>query len=262
MRHAPLYSAVAAAALSLAAAPSHAVGFETVTSAGAPVLTLCAGIESSPNPTNNVCRVFGNLPQGRFAGTLAGRQGLWRLVRSNLGQNIVANGTVIGRLDDQVWQRNNTNEYVFGMRVTLVNAQWTPPASVCGSATQPDYFEINDMFRSGFGAAQNLSVAYRQGNAEEGAWLAGRTAQGLNQYAGSPGGLNPLRNNNFVDFRTDVNFEDPDGTSVFNSSFMLVTATLPNGVSTNPVANAVRLYQGGEEGQCQFSVNLSGFQPN
>ncbi|WP_293368575.1 hypothetical protein [Nevskia sp.] len=255
-----ILKSAAVVALTLAAAPAFAVGYEPLTSSGSTVLLSCAGTESNPNPTRNECRVFGNLPTGRFAGTLAGRQGLWRLVRSNVGQPLIANGTRIGTLDDRVWQRNNSNEYVFGMRVSVENRLWTPPSGVCTDTT-PAYFEINDMFRNGFAAITGLDIAYRQGTAEEGAWLVGRTAQGLNQYAGSPDGLSPARNNDLVDFRTDVNFEDPDGTSVFNSSYMMVAATLPNGVSDNPSTGAVRIYQGGEEGQCLFSVTASGYTP-
>lgn len=256
------HAAIAVAALGLAAAlPAGAVGFEAVSGSGNPVLLSCAGTELNPNPTRNECRVYGNLPTGRFAGRLAGRDGLWRLVRSNVGQPVIANGVRIGTLDDRVWQRNNSNEYVFGMRVSVENRTWNPPAGTCLDTT-PDYFEINDLFRAGFAGVASLQVAYRQGTAEEGAWLAGRTAQGLNEYPGSPDGLNPARNNDVVDFRTDVNYEDPDGSSVFNSSYMLVAATLPNGVSASPVAGTVRVYQGGEEGQCRFSVMLSGYRPN
>jgi hypothetical protein len=259
MQHTYL-KAVFPLSLSLIAAQASATGFEAVTSSGTPVLTLCEGIETSRNPVADVCRISGSVPTSGSPGSFPGQSGTWTLLRQNNNQSIVANGTVVGDMDDRVWRRNGTNSYIFGFRITMNTNQWTPPAGTCPSSV-PTYFEVNDMFRNGFSAITNLTVAYRFAGADEGAWLAGRTNQGLNQYVGSPTGLNPTRNNDWMDFRTDVNVGDTDGTAVQNSSWMYVAMTLPNGVSTSPVANAVSLREGGEEGQCQFSINLSGYKP-
>lgn len=60
-----------------------------------------------------------------------------------------------------------------------------------------DHAVVREGYRrlhSGFGHLSNLTVAYKQpGSAEEGLWLAGRTAQGVNEYTGSPFGVNPTR---------------------------------------------------------------------
>lgn len=228
--------------------------YEAISNSGSPVLKECQGVqEPYPDPTPpaaGTCRVT-SLP-----GTG------WTQIRASNSGNIVANGSVVGTYADRVWQQNGTNNYVFGIRLSMNTTTWTPPAGTCPNTT-PTYFEVNDILRGGFGHLSNLTIAYKQpGSAEEGLWLAGRTAQGLNEYAASPFGLDPSRDNNWVDFRTDVNANDPDGTSKASSAWMLVAATVPGGVSTNQVAGAIRLWQGGEEGQCKFSVYLPGYTPN
>jgi len=259
MRHSGLKFAIPALS-ALLALPAGATGFEAVTSSGTTVLKLCEGTESNRNPVTGVCQVSGSLPTSGAPGPFPGQSGTWTLLRQNNNQSVVANGTSVGNADDRVWRRNGTNDYIFGLRIQMLNTLWTPPAGTCPSST-PASFEVNDMFRNGFAAITNLSIAYRLGSAEEGAWLVGRTNQGLNQYSGSPNGLSPARANDWMDFRTDVNNADPDGSSLANSAWMFVIANLPSGVSASPVANAIRIWEGGEEGQCAFSVNLSGYKP-
>lgn len=246
--------------LALAASPSWAA-FETLTDSGTTVLKLCQGTEANRNPTTGVCKVTGNFPTGSSTGTFPGLSGSnWAVYATNNNQSVVANGTTIGDLDDRIWRRGTTTEYVFGFRLQMVDNLWTPPSASCVDTT-PAYFEVNDMFRNGFSALTGLQAAYRQGSAEEGAWFAGRTIQGLNQYATSPDGLNPARSNDWVSFRTDVNIDDPDTQSNANSSWMFVRVILSTPPSSSAVANAIRLRQGGEEGQCQFSLNLNGLKP-
>lgn len=249
-------------ALGLALTASDAsAAFETLSDAGAPVLKLCQGTENNRNPINNVCRVTGEFPTTtNGVRTFPGLGGTnWALYASNNSQSITANGALIGRMDDRVWRRGTSNDYVFGVRVNLVNQRWTPPLATCG-ASDPDFFEINDFARLGFSGI-SVQVAYRLDGADEGIWLAGRTAQGLNQYPGSPDGLNPARNNNYVSFRSDINFDDPDGSSASSSAWYFVAARLTQPPSTRAVANAIGLRQGGEEDQCLFTIPLNGLRP-
>jgi hypothetical protein len=246
-----LFKSAIAAAMGMISTHSFAA-YVAITNSGSPVLKECQGVqEPSPDPT----------PPAAGTCQVTGLPGTGYTQIRNANGNIVAAGTVVGTYNDRVWQQNGTNNYVFGIRLSMNTTTYTPPAG-CADRT-PTYFEINDILRSGFGSYSNLTVAYKQpGSAEEGLWLAGRTAQGVNEYAASPYGLDPTRNNDWVDFRTDVNANDPDGTSKAASAWLLVTATVPGGVSASQVANAIRLWQGGEEGQCKFSVYLPGFKPN
>lgn len=224
-----------------------------VSNSGSPVLIECQGVqEPSPDPT----------PPAAGTCLVASLPGSgWTEVRSASNLNIVANGTVVGRYTDKVWQQNGTNNYVLGIRLSMTSNLWTPPSASCASTT-PISFEVNDIMRSGFGHLSNLKVAYKQpGSAEEGLWLAGLSNQGLDQYAASPYGLDPARDNDWIDFRTDVNIDDPDGNSKAASAWMLVAVTASS-ISSGQVAGAIRLWQGGEEGQCQYSVYLPGYKPN
>lgn len=244
-------------ALALAAAaallPAHAA-YEPIPSSGSPVLIKCQGVqepEPDPNPpAPGTCQV----------NTLPGTG--WTQLRANNNGQILANGSVIGTYSDRVWRRNGSNEYVFGMRLNMNTNTWTPPAGQCPDTT-PTYFEVNDMFRAGFSGISNVRVAYKlPDNAEEGAWVAGRTRQGVNEYPDSPYGLDPARNNNWVNFRTDVGVADPDGVSRAASAWMLVRFTTTRTVSTTQVANTIRLWQGGEEDQCGFEILLPGYRLN
>ncbi|WP_293391158.1 hypothetical protein [Nevskia sp.] len=252
--------ALTSIALAAAAMPAQAA-FETITDSGTTVLKLCQGTEANRNPTTGVCKVTGNFPTGSTPGTFPGLSGSnWAVYATNNNQAVIANGTTIGNLDDRIWRNGSTTEYVFGFRLQMVNTLWTPPSGTCPSTT-PTYFEVNDMFRNGFTGRTGLQIAYRQGSAEEGAWFSGRTNQGLNEYASSPEGLNPARSADWVNFRTDVNIDDPDSLSNANSAWMFVRVVSSTAPSSSAVANAIRLSEGGEEGQCQFSINLNGLKP-
>ncbi len=255
-----LLGASAGLGLALSAIPAHAA-FETLSTAGTPVLKVCQGTESNRNPVTGVCQVRGDFPTTTngvrtFPG-LAGSN--WALYASNNNQAVIANGTEVGRIDDRIWRRGTSNDYVFGIRITMNNRRWQPPLSTCG-AEDPDFFEVNDLGRIGFNGLAT-QVAYRIDGADEGIWLAGRTAQGLNQYPGSPDGLNPTRNNDYVTFRSDINFDDPDGTSFATSAWFFVATRLTTPPRTSPTASTLGIRQGGEEGQCQFRVAVRGLRP-
>ena len=181
---------------------------------------------------------------------------------------VIANGTTIGTLRDRVWKRVGSNEHILGMRFEVINVTWTEPnndnlglpgANGC-DLQAGQYFEVNDMFRNGYSAKTGLTIAYRESSvvpAEEGLWVSGRTDRGLAQ---TPVGTQPVRNNDFVNFRTDVNYEDPDGTDAQSSKWMYVKTTSTKTV-WSAIASAVRLEQGGEEGQCKYRLTLSGYKP-
>lgn len=197
--------------LAAAAMPAQAA-FETITDSGTTVLKLCQGTEANRNPTTGVCKVTGNFPTGSGTGTFPGLSGSnWAVYATNNNQAVIANGTTIGNLDDRIWRRGSTTEYVFGFRLQMVNTLWTPPSPAC-AVTTPDYFEVNDMFRNGFSGLTGLQIAYRQGTAEEGAWFSGRPESDARQRLGRLPHRRQHRRSGFPEqrqFLVDVRPRDP-----------------------------------------------------
>ena len=269
-----------AAAIGLMSLNSFAA-FEPISDAGLPVLRQCTGIPDpvtgiAPTPTQ--CEVADTpIPDTSLNGSangsaFPGQAGTWALVAAQTGVSIIANGTTVGTLEDRVWKRVGTTEHIFGMRIVLNSNTWTEPA--VNNMGIPDFpidadgcnlqsvqfFEVNDMFRNGFTGKTGLTVAFRQSSlapAEEGMFLSGRTAQGRALVA--PGAA-AVRNNDFVNFRTDANFNDPDVTTRGNSKWMYVKTTSAK-VAWSATASALRLEEGGEESQCKYRITLSGFKP-
>jgi hypothetical protein len=277
--------------------------FENLSSSGTPVAFVCQGVQE-PDPVEvppaaNRCRLIGGtLPVNSTCATATsfpGIGGAWIRIRNSANQNMSANGTVVGRLTDSVWQRCSAvggtaqNDYIFGMQVEILSAvanRWTEPAddnmglagtNGCNSETGK-VFEVNDMFRrgganttsnGGFFNITNVSTAYRIATAgvEEGAWRSSRTQQGLASLLvanpGNPlaGRVDPARDNNWVNWRTDASPADTDGTAPSKSAFMFTRVTLAAGQSipTTKLTNGIRIEEGGEEGQCKFRIQMPAF---
>lgn len=132
-----LLGASAGLSLALSAIPAHAA-FETLSTAGTPVLKVCQGTESNRNPVTGVCQVRGDFPTTtNGVRTFPGLGGSnWALYASNNNQAVIANGTEVGRIDDRIWRRGTSNDYVFGIRITMNNRRWQPPLATCGPKTR------------------------------------------------------------------------------------------------------------------------------
>ena len=191
------------------------------------------------------------------------------LVAFQTGVTISANGFNVGTLEDRVWKRvGSSTEHIFGMKISLNSNPWTEPAddnmglagtNGCNSQAGQQ-FEVNDMFRNGYTGKTGLTVAFRESTtspAEEGLFVSGRTEQGR---AVVPPGGSAVRDNDWVNFRTDANFADPDPTTRGNTKWMYVKTTSTKTV-WSVTASALRLEEGGEEGQCKYRITLSGFKP-
>lgn len=265
-----------AAAVGLMSLNSFAA-FESISDSGATVLRQCTGVPDPVTgipPTPTVCEVATTpIPDTLLNGSGNGsafpaQAGTWALVAAQTGVSISANGTVVGTLEDRVWKRVGSTEHIFGMRIVMNNITWTEPnndnmglAGNGGCNLQAgQYFEVNDMFRNGYATKTGMTVAFRESStspAEEGLFLSGRTDKGL---AVTPVGTQPVRNNDFVNFRTDVNIDDPDTTDRANSKWMYVKTTSAK-TAWSVSASAIRLEEGGEEGQCKYRITLNGFKP-
>jgi hypothetical protein len=272
---------IVAAAIGLTSLNSLAA-FEPLTDAGTPVLRQCTGIPDpitgiAPTPTQ--CEVATTpIPDTTLNGSangsaFPGQAGNWALVAAQTGISIIANGTTVGTLEDRVWKQVGGTGHILGLKVVLTpGVTWTEPAvNNMGIADVPvdadgcnsqagQSFEINDMFRAGLTGKTGLTVAFRESSispAEEGMFLSGRTQQGRAFVA--PGGV-ATRDNEWVNFRTDVNPADPDPTTRGNSKWMYLKTTSTKTVWST-TASTIRLEQGGEEGQCKYRITLSGFRP-
>jgi len=155
--------------------------------------------------------------------------------------NVIFQGTtaVIGTFHDFVYldpgatSSTADDSLVFASRLTLGN----------NSA------EVNDIFRSGFtGYAPAATWTFSTDN-DLRLYASARTASGLNQGA-------DVFNPDVVDLRSDINASEGNP---FSGLYMIKIAAA--GTAYALVNNAVRLRQGGEEGQPITQAIFAGFAP-
>lgn len=240
------WALAAAAAMSLPAAHAKE-GFVPLSERGKKVLVGC-------NPSNAAsvtrCKVA----------ELPGEPG-YTLVASNSAP-IVKNDVQVGTLHDSVWA-NDAGDHIFGMQVEL-NAE---PYDLSGLS-----FNVNDLFRRVL-EDEPASVAYQLGAATKALQKAGRTLQGLKEpdpeedddERAAPQGLfyrnQPIRNNEWVDFRIDANANEPSGTSSASSPWLLVKTRAPAGFALQPFA--IRALSSDVADPSQIvEIYLPGYQPN
>jgi len=206
----------------------------------------------SPNGgANNTCAIP-SIPSGYVQAASAVRN----IVMNNaftLKQPITV-GTVV----DRVW-RNGTS-CIYGAKIRLNNVDYDRRTSRPGT----QYFEVNDIARSGFLNRGPIAVAYLfAANSDEVLYRAGLTKTSVVHQAGASG--QPLTSvapidKNWVDFTTDVNFQDDDGSSFRDSSWLLVKSTC---AATAPavLTGALRFRQMGQEGQPLIEVSVNAYKP-
>ncbi|ACT50096.1 hypothetical protein [Methylovorus glucosotrophus] len=142
-------------------------------------------------------------------------------------------------------------------------------------------WEINDITRGGF-AGRPVSAAYffsyhpKGIRSTENVFRIGRTHTAVPHRDGdadlpgienAPAPKTPISTNqkaaissNWVTFTTDLNANDPDGTSFFDSSVLYIKTTCN---ADNPVEypDAIRLKTTGQNGQTPMEIRLPGFAP-
>ena len=238
------------------AAPAFANGYKSLetVATGNQTLIRCQGVQEpnpDPNATPGDCLVSNN----NTATSGFTQQG-------TTTSAVVLNGTTVAYVDEVLYGQNSTTNYIIRQRVRINGT-----GSYTNSQGETEFFEINDIFRRGFNNTSNRSVAYTPpvnsgNNKSAGLWLAGFTGQGINEYPNSPYGLSPARNNNVINYRTDISAEDPDEDDRGRSTFFYTKFTTPGTVTPSQSANTVRVRQGGEEGQPEKNVTVAGYQPN
>lgn len=235
-------------------------------------LTLCNPKINLDTPTETqdpsvtACRVEGLPGSSALPGYI---------LRASRSANLKVNGVTVGKIYDRVWCKgagtacDATNTYVLGLRVRLNTEPWNPTGNS---------FEINDFFRMirpGSAAESAYHMGRVGGGTNPTSALAykyveytGRTLKGLSEPASSgQQELNKLANNAWIDFRADVNANDPDSNPPFSlssewSPWMLVRQVCPLGVGASPKARALRVWQGGEEGQTPQSIYTGAYACN
>ncbi|WP_150047203.1 MULTISPECIES: hypothetical protein [Methylomonas] len=221
-------------------------------------LTGDFGSDESTPPTfspnggeNNTCAVPSNSPP------VSGYS-----QKASTSRNIIINGITIGTLTDRVWRNSAGTSCVYGVKIRLNNVDYDPNTA----GTQ--YFEINDVVRAGYrdrgpiaagynfvtrGAQQSDEVLYRAGLTYTSVvHQPGDSAQPLTSVA-------PI-STNWVDFTTDVNYQDPDGSSQRDSSWFFVQSGCTSATPAS-LSGALRLRQKGQEGQPDLEISVSAYAP-
>ncbi|NOT12824.1 MAG: hypothetical protein HOP23_13500 [Methylococcaceae bacterium] len=256
--------------LLFASVPAMATGFVVLPTTGFPVAggasayTLC-----------NVTGDFGSSPDGSIPPTFTPAPGANNTCAipsiptgyaqtANIVRNIVmrnaytrnANVTV-GTVTDRVWRSGAS--CIYGAKIRLNNIDYDRRASSPGT----QYFEINDILRAGF-STRSPAVAYQfSANSDDVLYRAGSTLTSIVHRPGdSPQPLTSLApiSLNWVDFTTDVNFRDDDGSSVRDSSWLLVRSTCTPAAPA-ALTGALKFRQMGQEGQPNIEVSVPGYAP-
>ncbi|MGR8932276.1 MAG: hypothetical protein ACU836_16730 [Gammaproteobacteria bacterium] len=206
----------------------------------------------SPNGgANNTCAIPNRNPP------LAGYTQAASTVR-----NIVINNTTIGSVTDQVWRNSAGTSCIYAAKVRMNNVDYNP-----GMAGK-QYFEVNDVLRAGFRNRGPVSVAYNYvtrgpSQSDEVLFRAGLTFTSVVHLPGDPDqpstSIAPI-STNWVDFTSDVNFMDPDGSSMRDSSWLYVKSGCTS-ATPSAVSGALRIRQTGQEGQPGIEISLPGYAP-
>lgn len=211
---------------------------------------------------NNTCAVPGISPP------LAGYKQVASAVRAIVMNNAYTlnQPVTVGTVIDRVWRSTTgTNTHcIYGAKIKLNNVDYDRRAV----SPEFEYFEMNDFLRSGFKGKGPVAIAYAYttsgpGQSDDVLYRAGLTSTSVVNFPGDPAqpltSIAPL-NRNAVDFTTDINFQDEDGSSVRDSAWLLVKSScLPQA----PVARkgALRFRQMGQEDQPLLEIKIDGYGP-
>jgi len=151
------------------------------------------------------------------------------LLASN-DSDVMLGGAVVGDFFDYVFVDSTDNKLVFGSRLVL-----------------EDDGEVNDIFRAGFTGFSAAAAWTFMHDTDLRAYSAARTSTGLKQGA-------DVFSADWVNFRSDINVEEGNP----NTGLFLVKTDAPD---YRMIESAIRVWQGGEEGQSAESFFISGFAP-
>ena len=258
-----------------------------------------SGATTRPSSITDACAV---LPTNDLYAPDSSFTGLDRFPKATSTKSIVMNNSYtnntdisVGTLREYVWRRStggSNYQCIYGMKVTMTNTDYNP------NATDSQYFEINDMARKGWSGKTvdiaystvpaNASPSYRVGRtftAVQHRPQAGYVAQPLTGLGSSPaingvnswptGAGHPTAaeqqadiDTNWIDFTTDVNYKDDDG-STNDASGMMYVRTSCTGTNPTSASDAIRLRQTFQELSGDgitdnpfIEVQVEGFIPN
>jgi hypothetical protein len=303
MNHLSLRLAVVGA-LGLASIQASATGFVNLPATGFSVgggtsaYTPCntsgdfgSGIPSKPTAgANNTCAVF---PANELTTPEAGFTLVGSASRSAVMNNSYTGNTnkTVGTVTEYVWrkQTGSTYECIYGAKVNMNSTDYNTTAGGVQN------FEVNDIARGGFaGLPVDVAyssiptvadVVYRVGRAYTSVQhrSSGYSAQpltglgsypsinGLNSYPGTASATEQLADihTNWVDFTTDANWLDDDGSTSQASGMVYVKTTCTSAApSTSEADGAIRLRQTFQElsgdgvtGNFFIEVPVRGFVP-
>lgn len=255
--------------LAITSTSAMATGFVTLPSTGFTVsggtsaYTLCNvtgdfGSDESTPPTfspnggaNNTCAVSSSNPP------LTGYTKVAETTR-----NLTTSGITVGTLTDQVWRDSAGTSCVYAAKIRMNNVDSDPNTA----GTQ--YFEVNDVQRAGFRGRGPVSIAYNfvtrgAGQSDEVLFRAGLTHTAVVHEPGDDD--QPLTSvapisTNWVDFTSDVNYNDPDGSSMRDSSWFYVKSGCTSATPA-AVSGVLQVREMGQEGQPLRTITLSGYAP-
>ncbi len=215
---------------------------------------------SPANGANNFCAIPSITPP------MTGYQQTATTVR-----NLVMNNAytlrlpiTVGTLTDTVWRKDK--QCIYGTKIRLNNVDYDRRAVSPGF----QYFEINDVLRGGLKTSAPLSIAYHYTTlgsiaSDDVLYRAGLTYTSIVFQRGNLTrrpltSLAPL-SPNWVDFTTDINFRDDDGSSVRDSPWLLIKGSC---TSTAPkqLAGALLFRQMGQEEQPLIEISTDAYAPS
>jgi len=275
MKSNTILKAAVAATLIVGSAQAMATGYVNLPTSGASSAYIeCNttgdyGDGTSTRPTifaNNTCAVFLG---PTFDGYVQNASAATRQIVMNNTYTGFSNVTV-GTINDQVWFNPTTKSYVYSLRVNMNETPYAElPSEDDPEVLEDAYFEINDIQRLGFANVGAAQIAYRVDlSADEVLFRAGRTATAVPAPpvgAALPDTTTAPWNADVVDFTTDVNNEDPDGSSPKDSAFMYIKFTDSSSTTSGgrvTTGAAFKLKQLGQEGQPLITIDVNGYKPS
>lgn len=247
-------NSLVAGVLAVASTSAMATGFVTLSQTGYAVpggtsaYTLCnttgnfgQGDSIPPTPgANNTCAIFQNNPPVAGFSQIAG---------FNTTRPVSLNGVVVANVNDRVWRNSAGTRCIYGTRIRL-----TP---------QSGNFEVNDVVRAGVRNRAPVSIAYfYNAAADEVLFRAGLTRTSADT---PPNPARPLTSvapisTNWVDFTSDLNRNDPDGSNKPDSPWLYIQSACTTAAPIT-LQNAILIRQTGQEGQPPVTISIPGYAP-
>ena len=178
----------------------------------------------------------------------------------------------VATLTDTIWRNADKTECIYGTHILMKPNQ----------LADGQMWEVNDIARGGF-AGRPVEVAYfykpepnKEYGLPEAVFRVGRTFTSV-KHASGDADLPALKNapantiavtelqaatvhDNWINFTTDINAKDPDGTSRMMSSMLYIKTTCSDYAPVE-VENAIRLRTTGQNGQHKLELSMSGLAP-